>query len=58
MANKICVYIDGRNLPDKCELKLVPLEGKERMMLPGAQSQYRLKPVDEEELQVCIHDKT
>lgn len=58
MANKICVYIDERNLPDGCELKLVPLEGKERMMLAGAQSQYRLKPVDEYELQVCINDSS
>ncbi|KAL9950385.1 hypothetical protein ACROYT_G042873, partial [Oculina patagonica] len=50
-ANKICVYIDERNLPDGCELKLVSLAGKDRMLLPGSQSQYRLKPVDEDELQ-------
>ncbi|KAJ7392660.1 hypothetical protein OS493_010311 [Desmophyllum pertusum] len=35
-ANKRCVYIDERNLPEGCELKLVLVEGKERAC--GAQN--------------------
>lgn len=35
----------------------MPVEGKERMVLPGAQSQYRLKPADEYESQVCINEE-
>ncbi|KAL9950375.1 hypothetical protein ACROYT_G042863 [Oculina patagonica] len=44
----ICCYIDDRNLPEGCELRLVPVEEKERMVLPGSHSQYRLRPSDEE----------
>ncbi|KAJ7323742.1 Far upstream element-binding protein 3 [Desmophyllum pertusum] len=49
-TDTICCYIDDRNLPEGCELKLVPVEEKERMMLPGSQSQYRLRPSEEYEL--------
>lgn len=43
-AQRICVYIDERNLPEDCELKLSLVEGKARAVLPRAQLQYRLKP--------------
>ena len=55
--NKICVFIDERHLPHECELKLVPLQERERVIYPGAQSQYRLKPVDVYESQVCINEE-
>ena len=48
----MCCYIDDRNLPEGCELQLVPVEEEERMVLPGSQSQYRLKPSEDYEL-VC-----
>ena len=51
-TDKICCYVDDRNLPKDCELKLVPLEDEDRMVLPGSHSQYRLKPSEEYEL-VC-----
>lgn len=44
-------YIDEENLPEECELKLAPLEGKDRMILAGARSQYRLRPADGFDLQ-------
>ncbi|XP_068676260.1 uncharacterized protein [Montipora foliosa] len=47
-------YIDEENLPEECELKLVPLEGKDRMILAGARSQYRLRPADGFDLQFKI----
>jgi len=50
-CNRICNYIDKRNLPEECDFKLVPLEGRKRMILPGAQSQYHLRPADEYEIQ-------
>lgn len=43
------VFIDDRYLPEGCDLKLSPLEGNMRMILPGAKSQYRLKPAYEYE---------
>ena len=55
--NWIRVFIDQRHLPHECELKLVPVKEGERMILPGAQSQYRLKPVDEYEAQVCTNEE-
>lgn len=48
----ICCYIDDRNLPEGCDLTLVPVEELERMVLPGSRSQYRLRPSEEYEL-VC-----
>lgn len=45
-SNKIRVYIDDSNLPEGCELQLSPLEGKDRLILPGARSQFRLKLAD------------
>lgn len=52
-TDTICCYIDDRNLPDECDLKLVPVEEcMERMVLPGSHSQYRLRPSEEYEL-VC-----
>jgi len=46
----ICCYIDDRNLPEGCDLTLVPVEELERMVLPGSRSQYRLRPSEEYEL--------
>ncbi|XP_073259360.1 uncharacterized protein [Porites lutea] len=43
-AQRICVYIDERNLPEDGELKLSLVEGNARAVLPRAQLQYRLKP--------------
>ena len=57
MPNRICVYVDERHLPHGCELKLVPVKEREHMILPGAQSQYRLKPVDQYESQVCLNEE-
>lgn len=50
-------YIDEENLPEECELKLVPLEDKDRMILAGARSQYRLRPADGFDLQFKGADK-
>lgn len=48
-TDTICCYIDDSNLPEGCELKLVPVEEQERMVLPGSHSQYRLRPSEEYE---------
>ncbi|PFX14682.1 hypothetical protein AWC38_SpisGene21145 [Stylophora pistillata] len=55
MANTICVYIDKKNLPEDCEVKLVPVDEKERLILSvGSLPQYRLKPCEEYDMEVQI----
>lgn len=55
MANTICVYIDKKNLPEDCELKLVPVDEKERLILSvGSLPQYRLKPCEEYDMKVQV----
>ena len=56
MANRICVFIDEKNLSEDCELQLVPVEEMERLILSaGSSSQYRLKACEEYnmDVQVC-----
>lgn len=58
--DKMCCYIDDRNLSKGCELQLVPVEDEDRMVLPGSHSQYRLKPLEEYDLfrGACSRGKT
>ena len=51
--NKVCRFIDGWNLPRDCKLKLEQVSEEDRMVLPGLQAQYRLKPAEDYEQQVC-----
>lgn len=45
--NKVCCYVDGWNLPQDCTLKLEQVVRGDRMVLPGQQAQYRLKPAED-----------
>lgn len=49
--NEVRCFIDGCNLPRDCKLRLEQVSEGERMVLPGVQSQYRLKPAEEYEHQ-------
>lgn len=49
--NKVCRFIDGCNLPGDCKLKLEQVSEGDRMVLPGLQSQWRLKPTEDYEHQ-------
>ncbi|PFX18898.1 hypothetical protein AWC38_SpisGene16699 [Stylophora pistillata] len=52
-ANTVCVYIDEKNLSEDCELKLVPVDENERLILSeGSSRQYRLKPCEENDMEV------
>lgn len=48
--NKVCCFIDGWNLPNMCALKLFHV--LDRMLLPAADAQYRLKLAEEYKIQV------
>lgn len=53
--NKNCHFIDGWNLPENCELKLEQVLQENRMVLPGSDTQYRLKSAEKyETTEVCI----
>lgn len=59
MANRICVFIDDKNLSEDCELQLVPVEEMERLILSaGSSSQYRLKPCEEYDMDVQVCAKS
>ena len=59
MANIICVFIDDKDLPEDCELQLVPVEEMERLILSaGSSSQYRLKPCEEYDMDVQVCAKS
>jgi len=49
--NKVCCFIDAWNLTKNSELKLEQVW----MWLPGSEAQYRLKPAEGYEVQVCIY---
>ena len=51
--NKVCRFIDGCNLPTDCKLRLEQVSEGDRRVHPGMQSQYRLKPTEDYEHQVC-----
>lgn len=52
--NKVCCFVDGCNLPENFGLKLEQVLEDDRMVLLGAHKQYRLKPTERSESQVCI----
>ena len=51
--NKVRRFIDGCNLPTDCKLRLEQVSEGDRMVHPGMQSQYRLRPTEDYEHQVC-----
>lgn len=56
--NKVCCFIDGWNLPKNFGLKLEQVQQEDRIVIPGSDVQYRLKPTEtmrESESQVGSH---
>ena len=53
--NKVKFYclIDDCNLPENCSFKLEEVQEGDRVVFPGSQTQYKLKPSEEFEPQVC-----
>lgn len=53
--NKVCSYVDGCHLPVKCKLKLEGAEVENPILLPGSETQYRLKPAEHCERKDSYH---
>lgn len=45
--NKFSVYIDGWKLPENSQLKLERVGQDDRALIPEPDTQYRLKPADD-----------
>ena len=41
--NRVCCFVDDLNLPDNCDLSLMPVEIIARSVVPMMQTQYRLR---------------
>ena len=52
--NKFRVYIDGWKLPENSQLKLERVGQDDRAFIPEPDTQYRLKPADDNMYQVFL----
>ena len=53
-SKRVCCFVDDFNLPDNCDLSLIPVETIARSVVPSIQTQYRLRLAEDYEPLVSI----